>query len=168
MRSVYKEFSYLCKNNHITKSWQWHTTTTIKCTTCNEDSSMLIFTRSRDAQDFKPPIVAYNPKTKEYRHLAGPLAKPPKGFEAVELRTRNDIDKCYKYLDSVDKRIYDERKERESQMQYEDPYRDYQQKTQIGAMFEDYCKDMASREYRPSFRGSNFIEAFEFDKSNID
>ena len=169
-RYLYKEFSYICKNNHITKSWEWSSTSSINCTTCKLKSYPIYQTRNRNAQDFKPPIVAYNPTTKEYRHLSSEKSRVPHGFNRVELRTRSEIQACCKSMDSIDKKQHDARiiREQLSAQLREDPLHDYKPQTELGAQLEEYARELSKREYTPSYDPSNYIEVFENNRSNLD
>ena len=171
-RSIFKQTSFICKSNHLTRIWCWSDLESIACDIkgCRLKSYRLSLYISQDAQSFKPPVVAYNPKTKEYRTLASDKSRIPRGFERCELRTSKEVRDVCKHLDKVAINEHDARTIREQMgaANYDDPYRDYKPQTEQGARLMEYAEQQSKNAYTPRFAPGNFIEAFEYDSSNID
>lgn len=167
-KKSYRESSFACARGHVTKSWQWDEVYSIQCSTCLEGAVRLNHYQPTMAQGFKPPVVAFNPVTKEYRALASEKSRVPSGFNRVELRNRSEVSAFQKSLNEQDRREFDRRQCREQAGRegYRDPLRDYKPQTRQGAEFDEYCRQREQNTYTPRFEPSNYIEAFEYDRNS--
>lgn len=169
--SRFAEVSFFCKRGHRTRQWVWNTVETVACQTarCRLKACRASLLAGRNAQGFKPPIVAFNQKTGEYRHLAGPRARIPSGFQRVELRTSPEIKRALSAMDARDREAHERKQEREERGRegYRDSYRDYKSQTEQGARLEQQARDWAARHYTPRYSSSNYIEAFEMNPSSL-
>lgn len=164
---TYRERTYYCAEMHRTRSWQWNDVTHLHCTQCGEMATEAGYAIVRNAQGFKPPIVAHNPATGEYRHIASERSRIPKGFERVELRTAPEISRALRAMDARDREAHERQQEREERGRagYSDPYRDYRPQTAFGEQLERYAREQ--HDYGKRFDSRNYIAAFEYNPGNL-